>query len=124
MRSCIRHALFPQALAIIGLMHACSSASHATQTADAALPSISAQRAKQLVLQRYHELFADKYLLDRIRNEHVPFPQLTDEHLTVVSQEGDTWRVRADPPTGLALDARVAKDGSSVEILHVSYAEE
>jgi hypothetical protein len=85
---------------------------------------VDATQAKVLLLQRYRKLFGDKYLRDPAGGEYFAFPPLSEGQFQFVEEHGDAWHVRCEPPAGLAVEGRVAKNGSWVEILRVSYASE
>lgn len=104
---------------------ACAGCSTTAPVADAAAPAvveINEARARALALARYRELFGDLYMRSNETNEYVRFPQLEESELNDVHAEGDTWVVRADPPAGWYVHARVAKSGAWVEVTRAGFS--
>ena len=86
--------------------------------------AIDPSRAKQLALGRYRQLFEDKYFVDQAGQQCRPMPAITADDINRVEDKGDAWLIAADPPAGMALEARVAKDGSWIEVVRVRWAVE
>lgn len=87
-------------------------------------PTISESAAKRMVLERYHSLFSDKYLLNSLDGQYYPFPSINPDAFTSFAVDTDTFSLRAEPPSGISLVARVARDGSWTELTRVSVVAE
>jgi hypothetical protein len=85
-------------------------------------PAIDAGEARKLVLERYRHLFGNTYWRDHRDGSYQPFPPLELEQFREVRREGDVWVVKCAPPAGYSVRARVAADGSWVDLEHVGYA--
>jgi hypothetical protein len=84
--------------------------------------AIDANRARELVLERYRHLFGNAYWHDARDDSYKPFAALDLERFRDVHREGDVWIVKCDPLAGYNVRARVAADGSWVDVEHVGYA--
>jgi len=78
--------------------------------------------SSELVLERYRHLFGNTYWHDSRDDSYKPFPPLDLERFRNVQREGDVWIVKCDPLAGYNVRARVAADGSWVDLEHVGYA--
>lgn len=83
-------------------------------------PNITRDQARSLVLGRYRQLFSDKFLLNPLSNKHYPWPPLSERDFDSIEESPNYWSVRADPETGVTVDARVDKKGQWIELLRVS----
>lgn len=87
-------------------------------------PQIDQASAKHLVAVRYRELFEGKFLFDSSRGTYHPMPAVTDSDFNRVESVGSSWLVAIHQPSGLEVQARVAKDGSWTELLRAHWASE
>jgi hypothetical protein len=108
------------ALACILICIACDSHESPPQTS-ATAAVVDEAAAKTLALHRYRDLFRDKYHQNATDGAYHQFPPLTESNFNTVESSGDAWLVSSEPPTGLTVEARVAKTGAWVEIRRVSY---
>ncbi len=81
-------------------------------------------RVSQVLASGEEKVGTLRSLSAAVSSKHRPFPPLSDDAFTFVEEERDAWRVSADPPSGFAVETRVAMDGSWVEVLRVSYSPE
>jgi hypothetical protein len=86
--------------------------------------AINELRVRELALDQYRRLFADKFLLNPVDGKYYPFPALSVQELTHVEAQGDAWIVRATPPSGVSLEARVDKAGRWTELRQVTFSAE
>jgi hypothetical protein len=86
--------------------------------------SINDLRAKELALDQYRRLFEDKFLLNPVDGKYYPFPALSVQEFTQSEAQGDVWIVRAAPPSGVSVEARVDKAGRWTELRQVTFSAE
>jgi hypothetical protein len=85
---------------------------------------ISGAEARRLVLQQYRQLFSALYLRDDATGKYHAFPPLEEAAFRIVEQRPDGWIIRADPPAGVEVDARVGRRGDWVEIRSIGFADQ
>ena len=83
---------------------------------------IDSTQASALALRRFDQLFSDKYILNPLEHRHFRIPTLAQTQVTSVELVGSVWVVRVEPPAGLSMEARVARDGSWTELLRVTWS--
>lgn len=91
---------------------------------EAPVAQIDQSQAKQLAVDRYRQLFEDKYFLNQADHQYRLMPAMSSADINHVEDRGRAWLVVAEPPAGMALEALVAKDGSWVELVRVRWAVE
>lgn len=84
--------------------------------------NIEPDQARDLVIARYTALFGALYLRDPLSGDYRHLAPLQRSDLREVETEGSAWMVRCNRLAGFHLSARVAKDGSWVELIDVGYA--
>lgn len=115
-----QHALAPMVICVIAC---CATCKH--MTGDDCISydrQIDATEASTLALLRFEQLFSDKYILNTVDQRHYRMPALTKSQVTSVEAVGPVWLVRVEPPAGLSMEARVAKDGSWTELVRVRWS--
>jgi hypothetical protein len=90
-------------------------------TREAVNTHIDEVRARAAVLKSYRQLFQNTYARDARTGEYERYPLLDLADLKYAEFRGDAWLVRADPPSGFIVHARVGKDGDWVEFTWVGF---
>jgi hypothetical protein len=111
----MRHAL---SMAAVPLLLAAATSCGGDPPAHPALQAIDAVQARKLVLAKYRQLFADKFVQHGA--EYVGFPSLDEAAFTSVVRKDHGWEVRCDPPVGYVVTARVSLAGDWVQLDEVS----
>jgi len=86
--------------------------------------SISEMKAKELALSQYRSLFGDKFLLNPVDGKYYPFPALSTQAFNQIEVRDDVWIVRAAPPSGVSVEARVDRAGRWTELHRVTFSAE
>jgi hypothetical protein len=84
-------------------------------------PSISEDRARTLAAERYRHLFENRYFRDPRDGSYHVFEPLEAKEFQV-RDDGEAWLVARDGLRGFIVHARVAKNGSWVDLTQVGYA--
>lgn len=83
---------------------------------------IEESTAKQLLIERYQQLFAGKYYLNVVDNKHYPFPEIESGDFDRVMRDKIAWNLEIVPPAGLTVIGRVDLRGEWAELTTVHFA--
>lgn len=75
-------------------------------------------------MERYRQLFADKYMLNPVDGKYYPFPTLDVSAVTRVDLRPEAFLVHATPPSGVSIEARVDRAGQWTEVVRVVFSAE
>ena len=115
------HGLPGIVIVLCGRVSACDApAVEAPAPAPAAETKISVQLARKLAVDRYRQLFSNRYWRN-VDGSYQEFPPL-EETSFVVEEDGDAFVVTCAPLRGYHVQARVARTGAWVELVNVGYA--
>jgi len=113
-----------QSLRIVALLGTIGLAacSPSPPQAVATVPSIGADRAKQLAVNHFNEKFAGMVnLRDVLTGKCSALPSISADLFTSAKLENDVWIVQREVLIGLAFTLRVAKDGSWAALEYVAF---
>ena len=98
--------------------------SEAARAEAAELPApIVLEQAKRLALERYNQLFSDKFMLGARSQQCRPYPHFGTDDVTHTSLSDAGWLIAVEPPAGFYFEARVDRAGAWVDVQRVGFAD-
>lgn len=83
---------------------------------------ITELKAKQLVLQKYRQLYGDVYFLNPVDKKYIKFPLLDISHFDYIKKTQCCWIVEGEPPAGVYVTAKVSLNGEWVVLTSAGFA--
>lgn len=86
--------------------------------------NIDSETAKKLAVDRYNNLFSEKFYYNFGDKKYYQFPKLDAKFFEHAEKKSTHWNVSHNPPAGISININVDLYGKWVEILNVDFSSE